>query len=136
MLLFVVGAVDPTEMMAFIEGNQNKKEFPEPEQLTRIFEDEPTEVAVKEREMKMDVQQPKVYVGLKAKEVNLSGEAMLKHELAMSIALECLFGRASDFYTNIYENGLIDESYAFDFSLEKGYGFALIGSDTPKIGRT
>ncbi|WP_413365613.1 EF-P 5-aminopentanol modification-associated protein YfmH [Lysinibacillus sp. 3P01SB] len=132
MLLFVVGAVDPTEMMAFIEGNQNKKEFPEPEQLTRIFEDEPTEVAVKEREMKMDVQQPKVYVGLKAKEVNLSGEAMLKHELAMSIALECLFGRASDFYTNIYENGLIDESYAFDFSLEKGYGFALIGSDTPK----
>lgn len=132
MLLFVVGAVDPTEMMAFVEDNQNKKEFPEPEPLTRIFEDEPTEVAVKEREMKMDVQQPKVYMGLKAKEVNLTGDAMLKHELAMSIALECLFGRASDFYTNLYDNGLIDESYAFDFSLEKGYGFSLIGSDTPK----
>lgn len=132
MLLFVVGAVDPTEMMAFVEGNQNKKEFPEPAPLTRIFEDEPTEAAVKEREMKMDVQQPKVYMGLKAKEVSLSGDAMLKHELAMSIALECLFGRASDFYTNLYDNGLIDESYAFDFTLEKGYGFSLIGSDTPK----
>ncbi|KGR86484.1 EF-P 5-aminopentanol modification-associated protein YfmH [Lysinibacillus odysseyi] len=132
MLLFVIGAVDPTEMMAFIEGNQNKKEFPEPAPLKRIFEKEPTGVAIKEREMNMDVQQPKVYIGLKAKEVDLSGDAMLKHELAMSIALECLFGRASDFYTNVYENGLIDESYAFDFSLEKGYGFALIGSDTPK----
>ena len=132
MLLFVVGAVDPVEMMAFVEDNQNKKEFPEPAPLTRVFEDEPMGVAVKEREMKMDVQQPKVYMGLKAKEVNLTGDAMMKHELAMSIALECLFGRASDFYTNLYENGLIDESYAFDFTLEKGYGFSLIGSDTSK----
>lgn len=132
MLLFVIGAVDPTEMMAFIEGNQKKKEFPEPTPISRIFDEEPVEVAIKERELKMDVQQPKVYMGLKAKEVNLSGDEMLKHELAVSIALECLFGRASDFYTDVYENGLIDETYAFDFSLEKGYGFSLIGSDTPK----
>ncbi|MGM9945326.1 MAG: EF-P 5-aminopentanol modification-associated protein YfmH [Lysinibacillus sp.] len=132
MLLFVVGAVDPTEMMAIIEANQGKKQFPEPTPIERIMEDEPKGVALKEREMAMDVQKPKVYIGLKAKEVNLSGEKMLKHELAVAIALECLFGRASTLYTQLYEAGLIDESYAFDFSLEKGYGFALIGSDTNK----
>lgn len=55
---------------------------------------------------------------------------MLKHELAIQIGLECIFGRASDFYTDVYEGGLIDETFAYDFSLEKGYGFALIGSDT------
>ena len=130
MLLFVVGAIDPAEMMAFIEDNQNKKQFPEPTPIERHFEEEPQDVAVKERELKMDVQKPKVYVGLKAKETDLSGEEMLKHELSVQIALECLFGRASDFYTEVYENGLIDESFAYDFSLEKGYGFALIGSDS------
>lgn len=130
MLLFVVGAIDPTEMMAFIEENQKKKEFPEPTQIERHFEEEPTEVAIAMRELKMDVQKPKVYVGLKAKETNLSGEEMLKHELSVQIALECLYGRASTFYTDVYENGLIDESFAYDFSLEKGYGFALIGSDS------
>lgn len=130
MLLFVVGAIDPTEMMAFIEKNQSQKEFPEPTPIERHFEDEPKEVATKERELKMDVQKPKVYVGLKAKETDLSGEEMLKHELSVQIALECLFGRASNFYTEVYENGLIDETFAYDFSLEKGYGFALIGSDS------
>lgn len=130
MLLFVVGAIDPTEMMAFIEKNQSEKEFPEPTPIKRHFEDEPKEVAIKERELKMDVQKPKVYVGLKAKETELSGEEMLKHELSIQIALECLFGRASNFYTDVYENGLIDETFAYDFSLEKGYGFALIGSDS------
>ena len=132
MLLFVVGAIDPTEMMAFIEDNQNKKEFPEPASIERHFDEEPTDVAVKERELKMDVQKPKVYVGLKAKQTDLSGEEMLKHELSVQIALECLYGRASNFYTDVYENGLIDESFAYDFSLEKGYGFALVGSDSSK----
>ncbi|MCH7321002.1 insulinase family protein [Solibacillus sp. MA9] len=130
MLLFVIGAVDPTEMMTFIENNQNEKTFPEATPLKRLFDEEPSTVAIKERELHMDVQKPKVYVGLKAKDVNLSGEAMLKHELSVQIALECLFGRASQFYTDIYDNGLIDESYGYDFSLEQGYGFALIGSDT------
>jgi len=78
----------------------------------------------------MDVQKPKVYVGLKAKETSLQGEEMMKHELAIQLALELIFGRSSDFYVEAYEKGWIDESYAFDFTLEKGYGFALIGSDT------
>lgn len=130
MLLFVIGAVDPVEMMAFIEDNQNKKTFQEPTDLKRLFDEEPTNVAEKERVLHMDVQKPKVYVGLKAKKVDLSGEEMLKHELAVQIGVECLFGRASSFYTDVYENGLIDESYGYDFSLENGYGFALIGSDS------
>ena len=130
MLLFVIGAVDPVEMMAFVEKDQADKEFPEPQPIERLFDEEPTTVAMKERTLQMDVQKPKLYVGLKAKETSLQGEKMLKHELAISIALECLFGRASDFYTNIYEQGLIDETYSFDFSIEKGFGFALIGSDT------
>ncbi|MGA4516298.1 EF-P 5-aminopentanol modification-associated protein YfmH [Solibacillus silvestris] len=130
MLLFVIGAVDPVEMMAFIEDNQKKKTFQKPTDLKRLFDEEPTNVAEKERVLHMDVQKPKVYVGLKAKQVDLSGEEMLKHELAVQIGVECLFGRASSFYTDVYENGLIDESYGYDFSLENGYGFALIGSDS------
>lgn len=130
MLLFAIGAVDPEEMMAFIRENQGKKQFPEPTPIERFFEEEPTDVAIKERTLNMDVQKPKVYIGLKAKETNLSGREMLKHELSVQIALELIFGRTSSFYERVYDEGLIDESYAFDFTLEKGFGFALIGSDS------
>lgn len=132
MLLFVVGGVNPDDMITFIEENQNNKQFEKAQEIKRIFEDEPTEVVIKERTLKMDVNKPKVYVGLKAKETNLSGDEMLKHELAVQIGLEILFGRASEFYSEVYEKGLIDETYAYDFSLENGYGFALVGSDTSK----
>jgi len=132
MLLFVIGAVDPIEMMAFIENNQNAKTFPEATEVERLFDNEPLEVDISDRTLQMDVKKPKMYVGVKAKQTDLSGEEMLKHELAVQIGLDCMFGRASEFYTNIYEEGLIDESYGYDFSLEKGFGFAMIGSDSNK----
>ena len=41
MVLFVVGAVDPEEMMDFIKKNQNKKTFNEPAEIERKFPEEP-----------------------------------------------------------------------------------------------
>ncbi|MBS7345512.1 MAG: insulinase family protein [Caryophanon sp.] len=130
MLVFAIGAVDPEEMMTFIRNDQASKEFPAPTPLNRHFDEEPTAVAVKERTLYMDVQKPKAMVGLKAKQVDLQGADMLKHELAMNIGFELLFGRTSPFYTRVYEADLIDESFGQDFSLEQGFGFGLIGSDT------
>lgn len=130
MLLFIVGHVEPQKMMDFVRNNQASKTFAAPTKIERFFDDEPQGVAIKERVLEMDVQKPKVYVGLKAKETSLTGKAMLKHELAVQMALELIFGRTSQFYERMYNEELIDETYGFDFTLEQGYGFALIGTDT------
>ncbi len=130
MMLFVVGAVEPESMLNLIKTNQANKSFEEPQDIVRVYPDEPAEVAIKERTLEMSVQKPKVFVGIKPERLNLSGEEMMKHELSAQLAYELLFGRTSDFYHHAYENGWIDESYAFDYSLENGFGYALIGSDT------
>lgn len=130
MVLFIVGAVEPESMMDFIKANQSQKTFEEPKEIVRMYPDEPIEAAVKERTLEMSVQKPKVFVGIKPEALNLSGDEMLKHELAAQLAYELLFGRTSDFYHQAYESGWIDESYSFDYSLENGFGYALIGSDT------
>lgn len=130
MVLFVVGAVDPEQMMEFIKANQDQKTFEEPKEIKRIYPEEPVEAAIKERTLEMSVQKPKVFVGIKPELLHYTGKAMLKHELAAELAFELLFGRTSDFYHHAYESNLIDESYSFDYSLENGFGYALIGSDT------
>lgn len=130
MVLFIVGAAEPEEMMALVRDNQSKKEFPPQQGITRHYPDEPKEAVIKERSLQMSVQKPKVLVGMKPTVTDLSGSEMLKHELAMQLALELLFGRTSDFYHNAYENDLIDESYSYEFSLEQGFGYAMVGSDS------
>jgi predicted Zn-dependent peptidase len=130
MVLFIVGAVEPESMLNLIKKNQGSKTFEEPQDIERVYPEEPAEAAVKERTLEMSVQKPKVFVGIKPERLNLSGAEMMKHELSAQLAYELLFGRTSDFYHNAYENGWIDESYSFDYSLENGFGYALIGSDT------
>lgn len=130
MLLFIVGAVDPDEMLDFVKKNQSNKQFAEPENIKRIFPEEPKVAAVDRRTLQMDVQKPKMFVGLKAAQTDLSGSEMLKNELSIQLALDLLFNRSSDFYTEAYEKGWIDESFAYDFTVENGFGFAIVGSDT------
>ncbi|TQR12923.1 EF-P 5-aminopentanol modification-associated protein YfmH [Psychrobacillus soli] len=130
MTVFVVGAVNPQEMMAFIKQDQASKTFEAPQEIQRFFPTEQQNVAFSERSLQMDVQKPKIIYGIKANNTNISGKEMLNYELSMQVAIELLFGRTSTFYQDVYENGLIDESYSADFSMEQGYGFTMIGSDT------
>ena len=130
MVLFIVGAVEPESMLSLIKKNQDGKTFEEAQDIERVYPEEPIQAAIKERTLEMSVQKPKVFIGIKPELLDLSGEDMMKHELSAQLAYELLFGRTSDFYHNAYENGWIDESYSFDYSLENGFGYALIGSDT------
>lgn len=130
MLLFVIGSVEPEKMMAHIRENQAQKTFAEATPIQRIEVDEPLEVNCVANELRMDIQKPKAYVSFKARETHLQGREMLKQELAIQLALDLMYGRSSAFYEEMYEKGWIDESYSYDFSLEKGFGFAMVGSDT------
>jgi predicted Zn-dependent peptidase len=130
MVFFVVGAVDPEEMMNFIKDNQNKKTFNPAEEITRSFPEEPDTVAQSERTLSMDVTKPKLSFGMKCSKTDVSGEEMLIRELASELVMDILFGRSSDFYANAYKDDLIDESYSYSFMLENGFGFSMISSDS------
>lgn len=130
MLLFVVGPIDPEQILSQIRENQDKKEFKPQSEIKRAEVDEPDTVAKPLEKLKMNVQSSKCLVGLKAKQADRSGEELLKHELCMNLILDMVFGKSTDTYTQLYENGLIDDTFSFDYTEESGFGFAMIGGDT------
>lgn len=130
MAVFVIGAVDPDEMMTFIKKDQDGKEFSEPEEVSRDFPEEPLEAFKKKTVLEMDVQRPKFNYGMKCNRTNLTGDEMLVQDLSIHLVLDILFGRTSEFYTQAYKDHLIDETYNYDFTQEKGFGFAMVESDT------
>ncbi|OZM58633.1 peptidase M16 [Lottiidibacillus patelloidae] len=130
MLLFVVGPVNPNEYFSFIKENQQKKQFEKEQPIQRFFENEPEAVVKAKSEIKMPIQTPKCMIGYKAKKPNRKGNELLKHELTANVALDMLFGQSSPHYTMLYEKGLIDDSFSFDYTEEYGFGFAMIGGDT------
>jgi predicted Zn-dependent peptidase len=130
MLLFVVGPVDVESTMNFIKDNQAKKPFEEQPGIQRQFADEPMEVAEKKKVLQMNVQSSKCLLGIKALKQQMSGEEMLKNELTTNLLLDLLFGKSSDYYQKLYSEGLIDETFSYDYTHEQGFGFAMLGGDT------
>ncbi|ONK23187.1 peptidase M16 [Bacillus sp. VT-16-64] len=130
MLLFITGPVDPQEMMEFIRADQSKKQFEKAADIVRHFEDEPPIVAKKKQVLQMDVQTAKCLVGVKAIQPETEGKQLLKTEVVMNLLLDTLFSKSSSHYESLYNEGLIDETFQYDFTQEDSFGFAIIGGDT------
>jgi predicted Zn-dependent peptidase len=130
MLLFIVGPVDPDLFMNQIKENQAKKEYKDMPEIKRKFETEPPQAAQKKQVLEMNVQTSKCLLGIKALHIDQSGAELLKNELTMNVLLDLLFGKSSENYNQLYNEGLIDETFSFDYTQEQGFGFAMIGGDT------
>ncbi|WP_047152573.1 EF-P 5-aminopentanol modification-associated protein YfmH [Aneurinibacillus tyrosinisolvens] len=130
MLLFVVGAVNPEEMMELVRQNQAKKLYGKQGEIQRFYPDEPTSVANKRSVVHLPVGIPKCMFGFKEKTVGLTGDDLLKREVATEIMLDILFSPSSALYQKLYDDGLINEGFGADYSGETQYGFSIIGGDT------
>jgi predicted Zn-dependent peptidase len=130
MLLFIVGPVDPTKFMDQVRENQAKKEYKEMPEIQRKFEDEPVRTAEQKQVLEMNVQTSKCLIGMKALHVDQTGPELLKNELTMNVLLDLLFGKSSENYNQLYNEGLIDETFSYDYTQEQGFGFAMVGGDT------
>ncbi|MDR6224244.1 EF-P 5-aminopentanol modification-associated protein YfmH [Desmospora profundinema] len=133
MLLFVVGPIDPKSIMELVRKNQETKPFEAMGEIKRFFPEEPEGVDQAKMEIRLTVGIPKCLFGFKESrnEVGLQGEELVRRELATEVMLEAIFGEGSDLYQSLYDDGLIDDHFGYDYSLERGYGFSIVGGDTP-----
>ena len=130
MLLFIVGPVNPDEIMGLIESNQNEKEYTNKQPIERQYPEEPATVAKKESVLPMSVKTPKCLVGYKERTVHRQGEDMLRHELSVQLLLEVLFGKGTENYRTLIDEGLIDDSFSFEYTEEHEFAFSAIGGNT------
>jgi predicted Zn-dependent peptidase len=131
MTLFVVGKMDPEEMMSFIRENQAAKKFAKAVPVKRHFPQETATDIVKESSLEMPISRSKVIVGLKGlDEVPTDGKALLNYKLTANLLFQLLFGNTSQNYLTLYNEGLLDDSFGYEFSLDRSFHFADFGGDS------
>ena len=130
MIMFVVGDFDVTDVMGLIRDNQSAKTYQKEDPIARHYPDEPNSVVTKQRTEYMEIQTPKVLIGIKDCHMPLKGYDLLKYELAVEIIYDLLFGSSSAYYEEMLEKGYINDSFTYEASFDSSYGFSLIGGDT------
>ena len=133
MILFVVGDINPAELMTLIRENQAAKNYQAAPAIQRIFPEEPAHVATPEKVEYMQVGTPKAFVGVKGViDESLSAKAQLKVTLALDTLMEMLFGPSSDYYETLIKEELANDSFAYESHHEIEASYCFVGTDTNK----
>ncbi|MDT2842749.1 EF-P 5-aminopentanol modification-associated protein YfmH [Vagococcus lutrae] len=130
MNLFVVGNFDLEQMQEVIISNQSSKSFAPPTVIERRFPSETLADIVRESAIELDVQRPKVALGIKGiEDLPETGYEKVRYRTAASLLLQLLFGSTSQNYADLYDEGLLDDTFSYEFEMNRGFYFALLSGE-------
>ncbi|MCH4124291.1 MAG: insulinase family protein [Levilactobacillus sp.] len=131
MNLIVVGQLDPEETLAWISANQDGKTFGPSQPIQRVASPQtPAAEIVPTTTRHLTVNRPKVSIGLRGYDDVPAGQAGLTYNVAVSLAFDLLFNDTSDNYLRLYDANVIDDSFGYDFQIQRGAHFAQLAGDT------
>lgn len=121
MALVISGDVDCDEVMRVVDEALPKREKAIAPILPRIHYKNSVHKAKIEK--RMPVSQPIFEIGIKDILPSENAYERLRRDAEMTILGEMLFSRAGDFYNDIFENGIINESYSYGYSITRDVAF-------------
>ncbi len=127
MSLVVVGDQDPKRISDMAKKYLGSDALPPQPRRSRKSEGM-TPFALRE-ESARDVGAPMFLAGAKTA-YDLRGEASVRFELTATMALSLLMGSASPLYKRLYTEGLINETFGYDFENSAGCSYLSFGGET------
>lgn len=128
MALVVSGDLDENEVVKVVDEVLPKREGTSAPILPRI--NYANSVHKSKIEKRMPVSQPIFEIGMKDILPSENALERLKRDAEMTILGEMLFSRAGDFYNDIFENGIINESYSYGYSITRDLAFHSIYAES------
>ena len=130
MVLFVVGDVEPQYIVDTVEEHENLRDKTNQPKIERALIDEPKSVNQHVVSEEMKLQSPKLMLGFKNQPLDESPEKYVQRDLEMTFFYELIFGEETEFYQELLNDDLIDETFGYQFVLEPTYSFSIITSAT------
>jgi len=131
MILFAVGNFDPNEVFEQIFRDLEARYLQEQPPIQRFYPQEPTGVRERKVTNEMDVSRPRYLMGYKDPVTGLRGRALMEREISGTLLLSIALGSSSTLYNQLYDAGLIDDSFTASYVVSPNYGHVILGGNTP-----
>lgn len=135
MNLFVAGQLDVEQVLAWVEQNQAVKHFDAPKlpKRTAVISDPTANDVIPFRTLTMAVERPKVMVGLRGIQSFENGKERLLYKWRINLLLAMLFDETSANFLRLYDTGVIDDSFNYNFEIQRGFHLATFSTDTDQM---
>lgn len=129
MAIVIVGDVEPYSVANIIDSSV-KRSQPFDEEIKKVYPTEPDEIAQEYAQKNLSVSMPMFMLGFKDTDTGYSGDRLLKKSIEMEILLRLMFGKSSPLYKKLYEEGLINANYSFEYTMQPDYAFSSIDGES------
>ena len=120
MVLFVIGGVDVDKTLECINANIVQKPSSS-EPIKRVYPVEDKKINQKYIQQNLSVSIPLFMIGFKDTEVSANPQELFKKSIECEIISKILFGKSSELYRNLYDNGLINDNFGAEYSFSALY---------------
>lgn len=127
MVLAVSGRVTPEEVMAVVDAHLPATPSPQPPALRPFTE--PSRVMRERVAVEMQTAKPLFCIGIKDGTVPDDAWELLRRDLLMTVLCEMLFSRSGDFYSDLFESGLVSPGMSYGSSVGRGFGFYALSGE-------
>ena len=131
MALICVGDLDENKIGEYVE-KLIKHDTPHGE-ITQVFPEERKEAYKRNVEAEFDIPMPMYMMGFKDVSIGGTSDEMLKREILTNTILRVLFGRSSQFYKKLYEEGIINSTFGAFYEYEDSCGYAAFCGESEHI---
>jgi predicted Zn-dependent peptidase len=129
--LLATGDFEPKEVAALADELADKWDPHSPAPgFERVRPAEPKKVARHKAVRKMFISRPRLLLGFKDAG-QPEGAALTYRDVLSSLAMDALFSKESEAYESLYNSRLIGNDFGAGYQAEKGFGYAVIGGETP-----
>ena len=127
MVLAVSGRVTPEAVMAAVDVHMSAAPMTQPPALHAFAE--PSTVKSGRVSVDMQTAKPLFCIGIKDGAVPDGAREILHHDLLMTVLCEMLFSRSGDFYSELFESGLVSPGMSYGSSIGRGFGFYALSGE-------
>lgn len=133
MELVLAGNLVPAEVMEWLDNNQTLASRPKvavPRHDNRLVDPQGHDVLAFRTTNLATTVRPKIMVGLRGLPTFTSGRDRLAYVQAVNLGLDLLFDDTAAGYQELYDQGIIDDSFDYSFEMERGAHFATFATET------
>ena len=128
MILVIVGDFEPEEISEKVKSKITMKSIDK--ETVRIYNEEQTEIVKPYIEQKMNISIPLVLMAYKDNDLKSD---KIKKDLAIDIIGNILFGKSSETFEKLYEEGKLISAPTIDYEFSKTYSHVMIQFQTDDI---
>lgn len=130
MVLFVVGDVDPTHIHQLVKTHEDARQITAQPEIVRDPLHEAHETVETEVREAMHIQSPRLMLGFKNYQQDVSNRRRVQEDIEMSFFFELVFGEETAFYQSLLNDHLIDTTFSYQTVIEPTYSFSIVTSTT------